>query len=242
MDVAEHRHEDFERALASLDVTLFDHFRSQTAPRDRLALLALHNACRDFYGTFRYLEVGSHRGGSLQALIRDPRCVEIVSIDARPDVVPDDLKGEVVYRGNTTERMLEHLRSLPGADLTKLRTFDASTEDLEDVGPFRPQLCFVDGEHTHEAALRDARFCLRVMGGEGAVVFHDSGVVASGIEEFLADLRAGSYHSCELPRSIRIVEVGEERLTPRVKALVEAEPAWSSSRTLPPSRSAGSGP
>ncbi len=110
-------------------MTLFDHVRSQTAPRDRMVLLALHNACREFYGTFRYLEIGSHRGGSLQALIRDPRCVEIVSIDARPAVVPDDLKGEVVYRGNTTERMLEHLRSLPGADLTKLRTFDASTED-----------------------------------------------------------------------------------------------------------------
>ena len=123
MDARAYSHENFERALASLDITLFDHFRSQTALRDRLSLLALHNACRDFYGTFRYLEIGSYLGGSLQALIRDPRCVEIVSIDARADVAPDDLKGEVAYEDNTTELMLENLRALPGADLTKLRTF-----------------------------------------------------------------------------------------------------------------------
>jgi hypothetical protein len=211
----------FERALGALDVSLFDHVRSQTAPRDRLALLALHNACRDVYGTFRYLEIGSHRGGSLQVLIRDPRCVEIVSIDARPAVVPDDLQGPVEYRGNTTERMLDHLRAVPGADLAKLRTFDASTTDLESVGDFRPQLCFVDGEHTHEAALRDARFCLRVM-GDGAIAFHDCGVVESAIEEFLAGLEPRNHTSFELPRSIRIVEVGEERLGPRVRELVEA--------------------
>jgi hypothetical protein len=225
--------EGFERALRALDLSLFEHVRSQTAPRDRLVLLALHNACREVHGDFRYLEIGSHRGGSLQALIRDPRCVEIVSIDSRPAEVPDELKGTVAYRGNTTERMLDHLRAIPGADVGKLRTFDASTADLEGVGDFRPQLSFVDGEHTNEAALRDARFCLRVMGGEGAVVFHDFGVVAAGIDEFIAGLPAGTHHSCELPRSIRIVEVGEERLTPRVKELVEANPAWAASRTPP---------
>jgi Methyltransferase domain len=217
----EHTDEQFERALGTLDVSLFDHVRSQTAPRDRLALLALQNACREVYGTFRYLEIGSHRGGSLQVLIRDPRCVEIVSIDARPAVVPDDLQGPVEYRGNTTARMLDHLRAVPGADLAKLRTFDASTADLDGVGDFRPQLCFVDGEHTHEAALRDARFCLRVM-GDGAIAFHDCGVVESAIEEFLGDLEPGTYSSFELPRSIQIVEVGEERLGPRVRELVEA--------------------
>lgn len=234
--------EDFEQALRALDLSLFEHVRSQTAPRDRIVLLALHNATREAYGTFRYLEIGSHRGGSLQALIRDPRCVEIVSIDLRPAEVPDELKGTVAYRGNTTERMLDHLRSIPGADLGKLRTFDASTDELEDVGDFRPQLSFVDGEHTNEAALRDARFCLRVMGGKGAVVFHDFGVVAAGIEEFLAGLPEGSYHSCELPRAIRIVEVGEERLIPRVRELAQAHPEWTSARRPPPSRSARSDP
>lgn len=186
-----------------------------------MALLALQNACRDAYGTFRYLEIGSHRGGSLQVLIRDPRCVEIVSIDARPEIVPDDLQGPVRYRGNTTERMLEHLRAVPGADLTKLRTFDHSTADLEDIEGFRPQLCFVDGEHTHEAALRDARFCHRLM-GDGAIAFHDSGAVEPGIDEFVAGLPAGGFRSYELPRSIRIVEIGEARLAPTVTALLDA--------------------
>jgi len=219
VDAREYSHAAFERALASLDITLFDHFRSQTKLRDRLTLLALHNACRDFYGTFRYLEIGSYLGGSLQALIRDPRCVEIVSIDARPDVAPDDRLGQVAYEGTTTEQMLEHLRSLPGADLTKLRTFDASTEDLEDVGPFRPQLCFIDGEHTHEAALRDARFCHRVM-GDGMLAFHDRAIVNPAIEEFLGDLSPGSHSSLPVRGGIRIVEIGESRLIPKVKALL----------------------
>jgi hypothetical protein len=219
VDARAYSHENFERALASLDITLFDHFRSQTALRDRLSLLALHNACRDFYGTFRYLEIGSYLGGSLQALIRDPRCVEIVSIDARADVARDDLKGEVAYENNTTERMLENLRSLPGADLTKLRTFDASTEDLEDVGPFRPQLCFIDAEHTHEGALRDARFCRRMM-EDGVIAFHDRAVVRSAIDEFLGDLPPGGHSPLALRGGIRIVEIGGPNLIPRVEALL----------------------
>ncbi|MEK6251268.1 MAG: hypothetical protein AABM43_04870 [Actinomycetota bacterium] len=73
-----------------LDVTLLDQIQTQTTMGDRESLLALHAACRSAHGAFSYLEIGSHRGGSLQALVRDPRCERIVTIDARPERQPDE--------------------------------------------------------------------------------------------------------------------------------------------------------
>src|SRR5256885_15040664 len=78
-----------EAALTALDTSLFDNVRSQTSERDRISLLALHRACRDAYGRFAYLEIGSHLGGSLQVLVADPRCTSITSIDSRPESAPD---------------------------------------------------------------------------------------------------------------------------------------------------------
>jgi hypothetical protein len=98
----------FERSLRALDLGLFAHVRSQTGDQDRLSLLALHNACREIYGEFSYLEIGSHLGGSLQVLIADDRCASIVSIDSRPARQPD-VRGVFDYPGNTTERMLSRL-------------------------------------------------------------------------------------------------------------------------------------
>jgi SAM-dependent methyltransferase len=203
----------FEARLQSLDPTLFDHIPSETTEADRVSLLALHNACREAYGTFRYLEIGSHIGGSLQVLIADNRCEAITSIDARPPSQPDARGRDFSYPGNSTERMLAYLRTVPGANLDKLRTVEAGTEDLAPADfEGAAQLCFVDAEHTHDAALRDARFCRELLRDEGAIAFHDRRVVRTAIEEFLGELEPESFTAYPLDDSVFVIELGEARL------------------------------
>jgi hypothetical protein len=62
----------FEAQLNELDTSLLDEIESQTSADDKRSLLALHVACRRVHREFRWLEIGSHLGGSLQALVRDP--------------------------------------------------------------------------------------------------------------------------------------------------------------------------
>ena len=205
----------FEGRLRSLDTTLMSAIYPPGARGDAASLLALHAACRDRYPTFAYLEIGSHLGASLQSFVADPRCTEITSIDPRPESQPDDRIGTAYYSGNSTERMLEDLRQVPGADLDKLRTLEASSENLSraDVQG-SPALCFIDGEHTHAAALRDARFCRQVMGDAGAIVFHDRRIVCSAIADFIKDLASGgaSYVAYPLTSEHFVVELGEATL------------------------------
>ena len=153
------------------------------------SLLALHAALAE-RGPFRYLEIGSHLGGSLQALVADARCTEIVSIDTRP-AQPSRTTAAAIfhYEDNSTERMLDLLDEVPGADLSKLRTFEVGTDVLSAAElPGAPAMCLIDGEHTREAALRDARFCLEALGGAGVIAFHDSNVVQPAIDDFVRAL------------------------------------------------------
>lgn len=206
--------DEFERQLASLDMGLFGYVPSETSPRDRKSLLALYNACGECFSEYSYLEIGSHLGGTLQVLLRDERCKEIISIDPRPQDMPDDRGRRFAYPGNTTERMLHHLRAVPGGRLEKLRTIEASTADLapqDFVGA--ASFCFIDGEHTHESALRDARFCRAVVSDDGAIAFHDRSVVAPAIRDFLLELDgACEFSAYELPGALFVVEVGTARL------------------------------
>jgi hypothetical protein len=158
--------------IAGLDAELFAHITNTTTDEDRKALLAIHHALASRDQSFSYLEIGSERGGSLQALIADPRCTSIVSIDPRTHWTPDDRPGQpqVEYADNTTERMLSLLAGVPDADLSKLKTIEASTEDLDPRDMQRPDLCFIDGEHTQAAA-----------------VFHDFHIVEGAILEFLRE-------------------------------------------------------
>jgi SAM-dependent methyltransferase len=203
----------FEARLRSLDAGLFDHVPSETTWHDRVSLLALQNACRETYPSFQYLEVGSHLGGSLQVLIVDQRCTAITSIDPRPPSLPDARGPDLAYPGNSTERMLAYLRQVPGADLAKLRTVEASTQDIAAAAFEKAaQLCFIDGEHTNDAALRDARFCRQVVGDQGAIVFHDRRLVRGAIEAFIAELDPGSFAAYPLQGSVFVVEFGPPRL------------------------------
>ncbi len=170
-----------------LDLSLFDEIPpGGMSFADRRSLLALHAALAN-RGEFSYLEVGSFLGASLQSFIADPRCRTIVSIDRR-DQVSDDERSELPeYPGNTTAHMLDRLANVPGADLNKLTTFDADTDQL-DPAELRGDLCFIDAEHTDAAVLRDAQFCRRVTGDRGVIAFHDRTLVDRGIRRFLREL------------------------------------------------------
>ena len=200
------------RAIAALDTSLFAAIESETTEPDRRSLLALHAAVAD-RGPFRYLEIGSHLGGSLQALVADPRCTEIVSIDTRPASQPDERGGPSTTTATARSACSALLAALPGADVSKLRTFEVGTDVLAPAElPGAPALCLIDGEHTNEAALRDARFCLEAVGGSGIIAFHDSNVVQSAIDDFVRSLGDRPHAAFQLPDSVAVVQVGADDL------------------------------
>jgi hypothetical protein len=202
--------EEFEQRLRALDWKLFRYVPNQTSVEDRTSLLALQNACRDAVGRYRYLEIGSFRGGSLQPFLADELCTAVTSIDSRPARAPD-ARGASNYPDNTTDGMLANLRAVPGADLDKLITLEATTDELDPEQIERPDLCFVDAEHTDDAALRDARFCRAAMRGEGAIAFHDRQLIGAGLERFVSECD-GEVAGFELPQRIFVVELGPPRI------------------------------
>jgi hypothetical protein len=201
--------------ISALDTTLFDHVEVQLDVEDRRSLLALHAGCRAAFGSFYYLEIGSHLGGSLQAFVRDSACHTIVSVDPRPESQPDERGIHYRYPGNTTQRMLDALAAIPGAELGKLHPIERGTDELSPSEiDASPQLAFIDGEHTDGAALRDARFCATAMNESGCVAFHDAFVVYRGIRRFLSELEGHErpFSAYLLPDSIFVVELGDPRL------------------------------
>jgi Methyltransferase domain len=216
-----------EDRLNTLDLSLFEQIESQSSPDDRRSLLALHGACRDTFGEFSYLEIGSHMGGSLQSFLVDPVCSAIISIDPRPQVSPDQhVRGGIEIPDNSTQRMLALLSQLPHADLTKLRTIEASTADIlpSAVSP-APNLCFIDGEHTNSAAYRDAAFCRAVLRLPGVIAFHDWSRVSVAIGRFLHSSEGIGY---PLRGSIFVVELGDDRVFrhPLVRRMVPDARHW----------------
>lgn len=213
--------------LRTLDLSLLRYIESETTAGDKRSLLALHRACRERFGSFTYLEIGSHLGGSLQSFIADPGCTAIVSIDPRPLSQPDERWSEPYrYPGNSTQRMLDLLARVPDAQLEKLETLEARTEDLTpgDI-PAAPHLCFIDGEHTVAAARRDADFCLEVVRRPGAIAFHDRAVIGPAIRR---SLRRSDGFGYPLPDNIFVVEVGGHPFfgASHVRALVPRARLW----------------
>lgn len=195
-----------------LSLALFDHIPSQTTTNDKLALLALHRAIRRrTRNNFIYLEIGSHLGGSLQALVVDPACRKIISIDPRPRLFKDERGLDLKYDENSTERMLALLRPIPGADVGKIETIERDTDAIDaDAFHLRPHYCFIDGEHTDAAALRDARFCLRAAEQDACIAFHDANIVYNAISAFLIELTElqRQFRAYVLPDAVFVVELG----------------------------------
>jgi hypothetical protein len=146
---------------------------------------------RRSHGSYTYLEIGSYLGGSLQSHLLDPRCRRIYSIDSRPLQPPDD-RGQQFrfrYEGNSMERMLSNLRAVDPAQVSKVVCFDSDARDVDLAGLLdRPDLCFIDGEHTQSAVLSDFDFCARVCSPRAIICFHDDWVIYPALARILRTL------------------------------------------------------
>jgi hypothetical protein len=178
--------------IDDLDIGLFDAIPSQTSADTRRSLLAVHRATARRHADIAYLEIGSHLGGSLQPYLLDSRCRAIFSIDPRPAAQKDDRAPGFLasYEENSTARMLALLRGIAPAEVGKVRCFetDAAGVDSGRVVP-RPQVAFIDGEHTRSAVLSDFAFVRRVLAEGGTIVFDDFSIVYPAVLEICAALR-----------------------------------------------------
>jgi hypothetical protein len=178
--------------IEDLDLSLFSHIESQTTPADRRSLLAVQRSVAKIRGSYTYLEIGSHLGGSLQPYLVDPRCTKIFSIDPRPLSQPDDRSPGCVwdYEGNSTQRMLGLLGEIDATAIGKIVCFDQSSTDVDvkAIDP-KPHVAFIDGEHTYQAVIKDIDFCLGIMADGGTILFHDTWIVIRAIADAYERLR-----------------------------------------------------
>lgn len=200
---------EFESALEARDVALFDHIETQANVEDKRALLAVHAAVRNSREAFCYLEIGSHRGGSIQPYLYDEKCVRVFSIDKRPKWQPDE-RGTFEYPDNTTERMLNELRRLSPQGMKKVRCFESDASEVEKVHVVpRPDICFIDGEHTNRAVEADFKFCFSVLAPHGIVLFHDAYLVGKALRRILRFLRWSgvAFRAYALTPSLFVIEM-----------------------------------
>lgn len=200
-----------------LDISLFRTIEGQSSEDDRRSLLALQSACRQWKaGPYSVLEIGSYEGGSLQGHVADPSCGQIISIDARPTMVPDERGGTWDYSHVTADQMLARLADVPGADVSKVKVFTAGTDSVRvaDLG-CQPDLCFIDGEHTDAAMLRDARFCVSAAGPDCAIALHDANIVYKGLRTLVGELEASgrAFRAYPLASVTFVIELGACRLS-----------------------------
>lgn len=202
---------DVDQSIRSCDLELFAKIPSQSTDEDKRSLLACQAAVRELRPRYKYLEIGSHLGGSIQPHLLDERCSGIYSIDKRPRSQPDARGYDWVYENNSTARMLDNLLQLTD-DVSKIVTIDGDsrTIDPREV-PDKIDLCFIDGEHTDEAVIADFEFCLRVLADNGAIVFHDSQITYLGIAACLKRLeeRSIAFKAYVLPHVVFVVEIGD---------------------------------
>jgi hypothetical protein len=201
----------FEELIGRLDATLFDAVYSQLYDADKKTLLAIQKTIRENLGTYSYLEIGSYMGGSIQPHLLDPRCTRIYSIDKRPFIPPDDRGIVQKYPDNSTAKMLALLRELSPEGVKKVTCFDGDASDTDTVLiAERPNLCFIDGEHTEKAVLSDFQFCRKVLAEKGLIYFHDSHVVFTGLAKVVESLKADGavFRAYALPQNVFVVELG----------------------------------
>ncbi len=200
----------FEETLAELDIKLFEKIASQTTDDDKKSLLAVQNAVREINPHYKYLEIGSHLGGSLQPHLLDEKCSIIYSIDKRPLVQPDERGVNYGYPENSTKRMLDLLSETGSTE--KIHTIDGETKRIN-KGEIKEkvQLCFIDGEHTDKATNIDFDFCLDVLDKSGAIVFHDSFVIYNAIWDCIEKLKARNinFKAYNLPSVVFVIEIND---------------------------------
>ena len=132
-------------------------------------------------GSYRYLEIGSYLGASLQWHLTNPECVQVVSIDKRSrDKIKAERQIDYAYT-TTTQDMINALTS-NGLPLDKLITVNGTVDNIPLDNQF--DLVFVDAEHTNQAVFYDAVKCSASMNTNSIIMFHDDWIVYKGIEKF----------------------------------------------------------
>ena len=206
---------DFDRSVASLDVSIFK-IQSQTSANDRRSFLAVHNAMRSWKSEYVYLECGSHIGGSLLPHILDPKCRVAYSVDKRPTIQPDERGISYEYAQNSSQRMIETLRQqVTTRDiLRKLRTFDKDARELtaENIQD-RPDLVMIDAEHTNAAVFSDFLSIYRLCHPSTIYLFHDANLILPGLEniETFLHYTGVTFDSYVLPDVVYVLALNEAR-------------------------------
>lgn len=176
----------------ALDLSLFQAIQSQTSEGDKRSFLVIQRAVANARGSYSYLEIGSHLGGSIQPHLLDDRCLKIYSIDPRPLLQPDDRKEGFVarYEDNSSRKMLQLLSGIYPNPESKVDCFDVGVEGMNEtsISPV-PDIALIDGEHTVSAALKDAAYCLDVVRRDGVILFHDFGIIWPAVKTFCRTLR-----------------------------------------------------
>ena len=203
---------NFDQAIASLDLKLFEKIPSQSTDNDKRSFLAIQLAVRNLCSPYNYLEIGSYLGGSIQPHLLDDRCERIYSIDRRPLQQPDARGFDYTYLNNSTERMLEQLRTVAADKMEKITTIDGDSRTLStSTVDEKVDLCFIDGEHTDEAVMSDFRFCLEVLKPNGCIAFHDAQITYNGLANCISFLeeRGITFSAYSLPSIVFAIEIGD---------------------------------
>ncbi|MCW5962029.1 MAG: class I SAM-dependent methyltransferase [Pyrinomonadaceae bacterium] len=203
---------NFEQKINDLDLSLFERIESQSVDEDKRSLLSCQSAVRELVPKYKYLEIGSYLGGSIQPHLLDDRCAKIYSIDKRPLRQPDERGVDYTYLNNSTERMMELLKDVAPDNMSKITTIDGDTGEIStDEVADKIDLCFIDGEHTDYAALRDFKFCLDVLNENGAILFHDAVITYNGIADCIEYLKKKKikFRAYNLPAIVFAVEIGD---------------------------------
>lgn len=197
--------------LARLDLELFKNIKSQSLRDDRRAWMLLQRAARKRPGGYRYLEIGSHLGGSIQQHLVDPLCRQICSIDKRPAVQPDERGRSYEYKDNSTRRMLENLRAIEASAVEKVVTFDSDASEipLNSINT-QPDFCFIDGEHTRAAVLRDFQWVVQVAASDAVIAFHDDYIVHAGLLAVIEELerKGATFQARKMPGTTFAIFMG----------------------------------
>lgn len=203
---------NFESAIADLDLNLFSQIDSQSTEHDKQSFLAIQLAVRKLRPGYKYLEIGSYLGGSIQPHLLDDACARIYSIDKRPEKQPDARGFDYTYLNNSTERMLEKLRDVAPEKMDKITTIDGDSRTIDPAEiKEKIDLCFIDGEHTDEAVLSDFQFCLGVLKTDGCIAFHDAQITYNGIATCIDHLEKGGikFNAYCLPSIVFVIEIGD---------------------------------
>lgn len=141
-------------------------------------------------GSYRYLEIGSYLGRSLQPHIMDDDCIQALSIDLRPDLTPDARGTLSDYQHVTTQHMLDGLRQYASdSQMQKLTTRETTSGSLQSDPPaVRFDLAFIDGEHTIAAAFADFLNVLPVMNDPCIVAFDDAHIIYPAVQNAMSCL------------------------------------------------------